>query len=378
MKKREPHILYIITKLELGGAQKVCLNLFKKLRSEISTSLISGNQGTLVKTLDDHSDVYLLSSLKREISFSSVFNEINNFYKLIKLIKKIHTQHPKLIVHTHSTKAGLLGRWAAFFAGVPIRVHTVHGFAFHDHQPKIIWLMIYFLELITSFITTHFIVVSSHDAKLGIKLFPHFYKKHSIIRAAVDEQRFIPAQKSSFSSNTIFTFGTIACFKKQKNIIDLLKAFERVHAKNPTTRLEIIGDGHLRSEIETWIQNHKLSHAIVLHGWQANVTPFLYSWHTFVLSSLWEGLPCAIIEARMAKLPVVCYNTGGIHDVIFNYENGILCRQKEWKTLAAAMLTISKDASLYASLKNFNDNLEEYTLQSMVQQHKLLYKTFSK
>lgn len=379
MKKREPHILYIITKLELGGAQKVCLSLFKKLRADIQTSLISGNQGVLVNQVSDDADVYLVPTLKREISLFSAFNEIKNFFRLIRLIKKLRRSNPHLIVHTHSTKAGLIGRWAALCAGVKTRIHTVHGFAFHEHQPKLIWFAIYSLELITSFITTHFIVVSSYDAKLGTRLFPGFSKKHSIIRAAIDEQRFIPAQKTTFSaSKSTFTFGTIACFKKQKNLFDLLQAFKHVHSKNPQTRLEIIGDGQLRPDIEQWISKHHLAHAIVLHGWQTDVVPFLHAWQAFVLSSLWEGLPCAIIEARMAKLPVVCYNTGGIHDVIFNYENGILCKQKEWPLLAQAMLHLTTDTTLYTKLQNYNDNLQEYTIKSMVQQHKELYTTLSK
>ena len=130
MEKREPHILYIITKLELGGAQKVCVTLFKHLRIALGTHLISGDQGALVQEVAKETDVHLLPSLKREVSFFSLFNEIKNFFKLIQLIKKLKQKHPDLIVHTHSTKAGLIVRWAAFFAGVKTRIHTVYGFAF--------------------------------------------------------------------------------------------------------------------------------------------------------------------------------------------------------------------------------------------------------
>ena len=111
-------------------------------------------------------------------------------------MKKLKKQHPHLIVHTHSTKAGIIGRWAAFFAGIKKRIHTIHGYGFHAHQNKILWVSIYLIEFITSLITTHYVCVSSEDVKTGIKLFPHFSGKHSIIRAAVDwDQFFIPAHQ---------------------------------------------------------------------------------------------------------------------------------------------------------------------------------------
>ena len=90
-----------------------------------------------------------------------------------------------------------------------------------------------------------------------------------------------------------FIFGTVACFKRQKNIIDLFKAFRLVRQKKPNAVLEVIGDGVLRPELEAWITQNALNDAIILHGWQNNVANHMIRWHAFVLSSLWEGLPCA-------------------------------------------------------------------------------------
>lgn len=228
----------------------------------------------------------------------------------------------------------------------------------------------------TSFITTHFVCVSSEDVKTGIKLFPRFAQKHSIIRAAVDTQQFIPAKKcAAFPlQNTPFIFGTIACFKKQKNLFDLLTAFAHVHAKQPNTRLEIIGDGTLRPQIEAWIKNHNVAEFITLHGWQSSVAPIMLTWHAFVLSSLWEGLPCAIIEARMLKLPVLSYNTGGIHDVIISGENGFLYSQGNWHDLAQGMLSLTHNPNLYTKLQHYPDDLHDFDTQHMIKEHLELYK----
>ena len=260
--KKEIQVLYIITKLELGGAQKVCISLFEGLKSNGHESfLISGyNDGPLVKKVESNQNAILLKNLKREVSIFNIFLEIRNFFDLIKKIRAIKLENPNLIVHTHSTKAGLIGRWAAFFAGIKVRIHTVHGFGFHDYQNKIAWLINYVLELMTSFITTHYVCVSCQDVKTGIKLLPKFAQKNSIIRAAVDTEQFYrPATEIKTSHVSLmenkqqFIFGTIACFKKQKNLFDLLNAFEYAYQQNPNIKLEILGDGHLRPELEKWI-----------------------------------------------------------------------------------------------------------------------------
>jgi|SRR5579859_415483 len=372
--KRSFHVVYIITKLELGGAQKVCLSLLNGLKEAgTPVSLISGADGILIDELQS-SDVILLDGLKREVRVSYLLLEIKNFIALIKHLKELKKKHKNIIVHTHSTKAGLIGRWAAWFARIPIRVHTIHGFAFHNHQPKLIWFAIYLLELISSCITTHFVCVSSQDVKTGIKLFPHFAYKHSIIRAAVNWQDFVnPAHTNSFPQNKPFVFGTISCFKKQKNLFDMLKSFESAYHHNNNIRLELIGDGSLRPNIEQWIAEHNLTHAITLHGWQKKVVPIMVNWHAFVLSSLWEGLPCAIIEARLLKLPVLSYNTGGIHDVISTGDNGMLYTQGDWQSLAQGMLTLSQQPELHNKLQSHPDSLHDFHNDQMIRQHMCLY-----
>ncbi len=372
------HVVYIITKLELGGAQKICLTLFDGLTpTGIATYLISGDQGFLVEQVRTKKNVFLIPNLKRELSLKSLSHEVRAFWQLIQKLRELKKKHPLIIIHTHSTKAGILGRWAAFFSGIPRRVHTIHGYAFHEHQSTLTWLLLYLPELFTSFITTHFICVSTADIKTGIKLFPRFAHKHSMIRAAVDWQQFFtPAVQTSFPTTPMphFIFGTVACFKPQKNLFDLLQAFAWVHKKNPHTYLEIIGDGIQRPALEAWIKQHNLSTVIILHGWQDKVAPLMRCWNTFVLSSLWEGLPCAVIEARLLKLPVISYATGGIPDVIKHEQNGLLCKKGDWSQLAQHMLTMSQDQVLYKKLHNQSDMLDDFQDAYMVHAHDTLYK----
>jgi glycosyltransferase involved in cell wall biosynthesis len=382
MESREPlHVVYIITKLELGGAQKVCLSLMHGLKQAgHHVSLISGNQGALVSEISSFDSVVLLSSFKREVSFLNFFTELKNFFLIIKQIRQLKKKYPDLIVHTHSTKAGLVGRWAALFARVKKRIHTIHGFGFYDYQSKWTKKIIIALEYITSFITAQYVCVSQKDYDQGATYFPRFSKKAHIIRAAVAWDTFIaPAQKVTPSFQDSFTIGAIACFKPQKNLIDLLQAFKLVHdrvqeKKNTLSiKLQIIGDGALRTTIEEWIHTHKMSEKIELLGWQHNVIPYLQKWDIFALSSLWEGLPCSIIEARLSKLPVVAYDVGGIAEVIFNHRNGFLVKPGSWQLLAEKIILLISNPALYQTLALFDDELTDFKDSIMVQKHISLY-----
>ncbi len=203
----------------------------------------------------------------------------------------------------------------------------------------------------------------------------NFAKKHSLIRAAVEWEKFTAAKKTTMpEENKIFTLGTVACFKKQKNLIDLFKAFNLTHAQNPNCKLEVIGDGILRPELENWIKEQNLQSKIILLGWQKNVAEFMINWNAFVLSSLWEGLPCAIVEARLLKLPVISYNTGGIKDIIIQGKNGFLVDQGNWQSLAQCMSTLIQDKKLYANLKKYNEDLSDFHDTKMIQNHLNLYR----
>ncbi len=377
--KQQVHVLYIITKLELGGAQKVCLSLLEGVRAHgTSSSLISGTEGALVKEARRFDEVYLLKSLTRDVGLLSVLRELRAFWQLFRQIRKQKRIHPDLIVHTHSTKAGLMGRWAAFCARVKRRVHTVHGFGFHEHQGRLSWWLIFIAEYMTSFITTHYVCVSEQDRRTGIRYIPFFEGKSSIIRAAVSwDQFYVPAKRADMH-NEVFTFGTVSCFKPQKNLFDLLRAFEKVHANaSRAVCLEIVGDGMQRDAIQAWIEKHHLSEAITLHGWQDNVAGIMHTWDVFVMSSLWEGLPCAVIEARLCKLPVITYDVGGICEVITSGVNGFVVTPGKWEELSNRMLSVVDSSTLYETLHHAPDNLSDFHHERMVEKHVALYAQLS-
>ncbi|MBU4387268.1 glycosyltransferase [Candidatus Dependentiae bacterium] len=383
MYDKKVNVLFIITKLELGGAQKVCLSLLDGVKKNGGfAGLISGADGPLVSEVKNLDSVYLLPEFKREVGLKNIFKDIYLFFKLIKLIKKNRKNYTDLIVHTHSTKAGILGRWAAFFAGIKNIVHTVHGFGFHENQNKIYWISIYLAEFFTAFITTKFVCVSNYDLKFGSKYLPFFKKKALIIRAAVDYDKFyIPAKCVKNIESDNFVIGTVSCFKPQKNLIDLLRAFKRLlkdlSEKKDKIFLEIVGDGVLRPELENFINQNDLKNNVKLLGWQSNVASIVKTWDLFVMSSLWEGLPCAIIEARLSKLPVISYNISGIPEVIFDNKNGFLVESQNWQLLSEKIKFYINNNSEYLSAANYKDNLSGFHKNYMIEKHIDLYRDFS-
>ncbi|MCK4499088.1 glycosyltransferase [Candidatus Babeliales bacterium] len=373
------HVLYIITKLELGGAQKVCLSLFKWFnKSKKQATLISGTDGPLVDEACSLGPTKLLPEFVREVGVSSLWREIKAFWRLFKEIRVLKKKYLHLVVHTHSSKAGVMGRWAAFFAGCRRIVHTVHGFSFNDRQPFYTRWMCICLEFFTSLVTSKFICVSQCDLRNGCVFFPWFYKKTCIIRAAVEDCKFIPTKrfKEPLNKNEII-IGSVGCFKPQKNLIDLLKAFKYLKdivGPEKKMRLQILGDGVLRPSLMAWIRQHDLEQLIDLPGWQDNVESWMSSWDIFAMSSLWEGLPRAVVEARMSRLPVVAYDVGGIGEIIKNGENGFIVSPGEWEKLTHYLQLLVDDAEFRSVLANGqNEKFSDFYVKIMIKKHEQLY-----
>lgn len=377
-------VVYIITKLELGGAQKVCLSLLKNVASRgMKTILISGPEGVLVPQAQLLCDeVYLLPSLQREVGISSLWQEVVAFGHMTMLLWQLRKKYGEITVHTHSTKAGIMGRWAAWVAGAQRIVHTVHGFGFHAYQKAAAWWAHYMLEYVTAWITTAYVCVSDVDKKEGERLLPSFAKRSHLIRAAVDWHTFTssahkvrPARLLRHTPGQPLRIGTISCFKPQKNLMDLFEAIRRlVHDDNIAVQCEVVGDGEQASQLFAWTVKHGLQEVIRFCGWRYEVASLMREWDVFAMSSLWEGLPCAVVEARLLQLPVVAYNVGGIAEVITHGHNGILLEPGNVDGLYNALKAVALDAALRGSLAQADNDLSLFSDGVMAQEHAKLYK----
>ena len=142
-------------------------------------------------------------------------------------------------------------------------------------------------------------------------------------------------------------------------------------------RLEIIGDGEQRTELENLVKELEISDLVSFLGWQLDISPWLIRWDFFALTSLWEGLPCAVVEARLFKHPVIAYNTGGIKDVIKSNQNGMLIMQHDQKNFTKALQEILNTPDFYNKLAQYPENLDAFEIPFMVNEHIKLYKKLS-
>ena len=371
-------ICHIITKLELGGAQEVALYVVSHLdRTRFRPVLVAGPGGLLTEEARRLPGVQtiLVPSLGRRIH---AISDLLAFMHLCWLLLQLKP----VIVHTHSSKAGILGRWAAWCARVPVILHTVHGFGITPSQPAWMQRLFILLERITGWITTHWITVADIDARKG-REWGLFDANVSVIRPGIDPGPFSrpldsQARQSLREELGIGTgellIGTVACLKPQKAPEDVIAVARLVCARMPGARFVIIGDGVLRPRIESLIEAHGLQDKVRLAGWRRDVHCAMSCFDLLLLTSRWEGLPRVMLEAASAGLPIVATRVGGVEEAVVHRDRVRLYEAGDVAGLAGgveALLLASKQAAAAKSTLP-----KEFHIEEMVKQYKSLYDTF--
>lgn len=331
-------ILYVITQFDLGGAQHSLLSLLSILsKDKYEIFLSCAKTGILLD------DVLHVPDIKVKL-FSSLRREINPLYDLKALIDLYYViKNNRIdIVHTHSSKAGILGRWAAKLAGVPVIIHTVHGWEFYRGQNPILRSFYVFLERMTAGITDKFIAVSDYDIEEGLRERIGARQKYALVRYGIRRGDFSAADKAGASA----AVGMIACFKPQKSPQDLIRAAALVTQQFPSVKFMLAGDGVLRNEIERLINELNLTRNVILLGWRRDIAQLLSLFDILVLTSRWEGLPIVFLEAMAAGKPVIATSVCGNSEIIKDGKNGFLVPPGDYKALSEKIALLLKDKKL--------------------------------
>jgi glycosyltransferase involved in cell wall biosynthesis len=347
----KPKVFHVITKLELGGAQKVTLMTLERLpRDRYDVALITNPDGLLVDWANRIPDLtrYWIPSLIREVQ------PVQDFMALVSLWRLFRRERPQ-VVHTHSSKAGIHGRWAEWLAGVPNIFHTAHGFGFNDFQRPMVRNLYIWLEKITGRISTKLVVVSYANADKGEKNGVFKRGDWILCRDAISVDQFMQpgpgrmqlAKWGVEKSSEKVIVGMIACFKPQKSPVDFVDVAAEVLKQTPRVHFVMAGDGELRPQVEARIRQHGIEGKITLLGWKTeSEMPELYrNLDIVVLTSLWEGLPCVFSEAMAGELPIVATNVDGAREAIIHEENGYLHDPHDIQGMAQSVLKLveSKD-----------------------------------
>lgn len=372
-------ICHVITKLELGGAQEVAMRVVSGLdRQRFRPVLIAGPGGLL--TDEAHAlqgvELRLVPSLVREI------HPLQDLRALWELVATFQRLRPK-IVHTHSSKAGILGRIAAWLAGVPCILHTIHGYGVTPAQPFWLQRLLIGVEWMVGRVTTRWITVSQADRRQGIEWGLFTASQVSVVRPGIDPEAFSARIEASERDRLRASLGvgpedllvgTVACLKPQKSPEDYIRVAALVCRRMPAATCFLVGDGALRPRIEAMIQAEGLQGRVILLGWRRDVPALLKALDVFVLTSHWEGLPCAMLEARASRVPIVATRVGGAAEAIVEGIQGTLCPPGDVRAIAGRVCQILEDARLRADLRNGGEELpEEFTIQETVKQYQSLY-----
>lgn len=373
------NVLHIITKLELGGAQQNTLDTVRYLdRGKYNLFLVSGTCGLLVEEAKKIKDVkiILLSELKHEIN---PFYDTLCLIKLIKLFKKEKID----IIHTHSSKAGILGRFAGKISNVPVIIHTVHGFSFNNFQKFIMRNFYILLERITAKFSDKLICVTKKDIENGLKAKVGRPEIYTVIRSGIDIEKFrdtevdiIKKKHELKIENTSWNVvGNISCFKPQKSPLDFVRTADLVIKEFPDTYFVLVGDGELRNEIESLIKKLNLEKNVILTGWRNDVNEIIKIFDVFVLTSLWEGLARVILQAFSAKIPVVATSVDGSSEIIEDGKNGFLANPKDYKSIAEKVKILLRDKELAKKIAEggFETLSSEFDYKEMVKNIDSLY-----
>lgn len=367
-------VVHVITKLELGGAQ---LNTFYTVEhldaTRFDAYLLCGPDGMLASRLSREDRLVVVPALERKIHPG---RDIQALFQLIRLLKRIQPQ----IVHTHSSKAGILGRVAARLAGIPVVIHSVHGFSFSSWQPFFKRQFYVLAEKACRRLTSHFIFVARSDIDMARRQ-RLVADNFSLVRSGFPLEKFAvrsgdnSVQRVRFNLPAgSFVCGVIAPFKQQKGLFHLVAIAALVLERNPAAIFLVAGDGELRRELEAELERRGISAAFRLPGFIRDVENAMECFDIGVSTALWEGLPQSLVQLRLKKKAVVASDIPGNREVIRDGENGFLVPVADHERFAAAILKLAADPALRRRLGECsNEDFSEWSAEVLVARQQELY-----
>ncbi len=373
-------VAHIITMLELGGAQGNTLFTVEHLnRNGHEVLLICGPGGIQDAHARQIPDLklYFVNSMVRPV------RPWKDLACLIELVRILKAEKPD-IVHTHSSKAGILGRIAAWLAGTPVVIHSIHGFGFNPYQKYPVRKLFVFLEKWCAKISHCLIAVSRENIAEGLSLGIGTPEKYRLIRSGVDIAKI---KKSAADTDTARVRSelklppsakivlTVGPFKKQKDPLSFVRLAANVRAQVPETFFLMVGDGALRPQIEQLASDLKLGENLKLLGWRKDIPALMKTADIFVLTSLWEGLPRAGVEALIVGKPVIAFAVDGIREIVSDGQNGFLFKPGALAEMSAQTITLLKNPQQMTQLSHQAQQSIDisFDIHQMVLQQEELY-----
>ena len=370
-------ILHVITRLEPGGAQRNTLYTVEHLdRGQFEPALAWGPGDPLDEAAAAIPDLRRepVPELVRPISLAL---DRRALQRLVGVVRRLQPQ----VVHTHSSKAGVLGRLAARIGRAPVVVHSIHGFGFTPLQPGPVRMLYVIAERVMARWTDHFVAVSESNLRAGraLGLFPP--ERASVIRSGIELGRFrSPAGGREARERLGVPEGAplvvqVGNFKPQKAPLDFVRVAAAVARQAPGAWFVMVGDGELRAAAEELASDLAVAGRIVFCGWWDDIPGLLAASRVSVLTSRHEGLPRAAVESLAAGVPVVATAVDGTPEVVKDGRNGFLVEAGDVAGLARRVSQLLCDDGLHRRLAAAaGEGLDEFDIDRMVREQEELYR----
>lgn len=382
-------VLYVITKSVWGGAQRYVFDLATNLPQDQYEAVVAcGGQGSLVTSLRQKNIKTLeIPAMARDVK---ILKEPKSLWQLFCL----SLQEQPDIVHLNSSKAGGLGALAAFSFNIlqiarrrpPAKIiFTVHGWVFRENRPLWQKPIIFFLSWVSTIFCHKIILINSGDFVLAKKfIIPS--GKLALVRngiAMANPTETLQAKnhlsailKRQIISDTIY-LGTLAELTPNKGLGYFIRAIAQIKSRDPKLKFVavIIGEGEERKNLAMEIKTLGLGENVILAGFVENAERYLGGLDIFVLPSLKEGLPYALMEAMSVGLPVVATYVGGVPDLIVHSKNGLLVPPKNSDLMADAILQLARSPEYRTKLGGAAQTTirNSFGIQNMLDQTFALY-----
>jgi glycosyltransferase involved in cell wall biosynthesis len=327
-----PRVHHVITRLIAGGAQENTILSCQALSDRYDVLLVTGppdgREGSLIEDARSRGiEVRVIPDLVRPIS---LWHDAGAFWALRALFKRDRPE----IVHTHSSKAGIIGRWAAWSASVPVILHTNHGLPFSAAQAWPARAAYWTLEWVSTRVTRKVVCVGEEMRRQAIAAKLAGPERFTVVYSGIETEQFTRA-KSDRSGlgipEAVPVVGIVSRMASHKGHRYL------VEAASPDVHLLFVGDGEERAAVERRVAKRGLSATFAGHVPPQAVPGLIAAMDVLVHPSVWEGLPRAAVQALLAGRPVVAFDCDGAREVVEDGVSGRLVAPRSVEGLRAAI-----------------------------------------
>jgi len=376
-------VCHVITRLIVGGAQEntvaTCIGLRQRgYDVELVIGPETGPEGSLLeKTREAGVPVIVIDPLRRSV------NPMHDF-AAARALHRLFLEKRYDIVHTHSGKAGFIGRMAARWARVPVIVHTIHGPSFYEFQNPIGNWLFRWAEQIAGSTTTQFVSVADAMREQYLAAGVGVANRYVTIYSGMRIDAFLSAQPDDTLRASLgiaaddVVVGKIARFFRLKGYEFLFTAAPSIVAAVPNVKFLLIGDGIYRERFERWANEMGLRGRFVFAGLvpPSEIPRYVALMDVLIHLSLREGLPRALPQALACGKPIVAFDIDGAREICLDGDTGFLVRPGDVRGLTSAVIRLLQDKPLAHRLGEGGRGLvrERFSEEVMVQQLDQLYR----